>query len=182
MSDETVLTKEIAEQFLEDEDSVDLSEFTAIEDKAAEVLSKLQGVFELALEGLTGLSEVAAESLSKFQGELYLGPISSSETAFKSLSKRKNLTLGVTDISDTTAELLSDLEWLGLHHVCSLSDDAAEKFGQGTGVLDLRGLENLSDAAANSLAARQGLTKLHLESLPKSAANILRDSPHIREW
>ena len=37
MSDEKVLTKEIAEQFLADEDSVDLSEFTAIEDEAAEV-------------------------------------------------------------------------------------------------------------------------------------------------
>ena len=40
MSDEKVLTKEIAEQFLADEDSVGLSEFTAIEDEAAESLSK----------------------------------------------------------------------------------------------------------------------------------------------
>ena len=32
VSDEKVLTKEIAEQFLADEDSVDLGEFTAIED------------------------------------------------------------------------------------------------------------------------------------------------------
>lgn len=38
MSDDEVLTKEIAEQFLADEDSVDLSEFTAIEDEAAQVL------------------------------------------------------------------------------------------------------------------------------------------------
>lgn len=36
MSDEKVLTKEIAEQFLADEDSVDLSEFTAIEDDASD--------------------------------------------------------------------------------------------------------------------------------------------------
>ena len=41
MSDEKVLTKEIAEQFIADEDSVDLSEFTAIEDDAAEVIGKL---------------------------------------------------------------------------------------------------------------------------------------------
>ena len=41
MSDEKVLTKELAEQFVADEDSVDLSEFTAIEDDAAtESLSK----------------------------------------------------------------------------------------------------------------------------------------------
>ena len=32
MSEEKVLTKEIAEQFLADEDSVDLEEFTAIEE------------------------------------------------------------------------------------------------------------------------------------------------------
>ncbi len=40
MSDEKVLTKEIAEQFLNDDESVDLNEFTAIEDAAAESLSK----------------------------------------------------------------------------------------------------------------------------------------------
>jgi hypothetical protein len=43
MGDKKVLTKEIAEQFLEDDDSVDLSEFTAIEDAAAESLSKHEG-------------------------------------------------------------------------------------------------------------------------------------------
>ena len=40
MPDEKVLTKEIAERFLADEDSVDLSEFTAVENAAAESLSK----------------------------------------------------------------------------------------------------------------------------------------------
>lgn len=41
MSDENVLTKEIAEPFLTDEDSVDLDyEFTTIEDAAAETLTK----------------------------------------------------------------------------------------------------------------------------------------------
>ena len=43
MSDEKVLTKEIAEQFLVDEYSVDLCEFTAIDDDAAKSLSKHQG-------------------------------------------------------------------------------------------------------------------------------------------
>jgi hypothetical protein len=38
MSDGKVLTKEIAEQFLADEESVDLAEFTAIEDEAAEII------------------------------------------------------------------------------------------------------------------------------------------------
>ena len=63
MSDEKVLTKEIAEQFLANEESVDLSEFTAIEDEAAESLSKYEGT--LWLEGLTSLSDAAANSLSE---------------------------------------------------------------------------------------------------------------------
>ena len=58
MSDDKVLTKEIAEQFLEDEDSVDLSEFTAIDDDAAEVLSGSEWMLEL--DGLTTLSDAAA--------------------------------------------------------------------------------------------------------------------------
>jgi hypothetical protein len=42
VSDEKVLTKEIAEQFLADEDSVDPYEATAIEDDAAESLGELK--------------------------------------------------------------------------------------------------------------------------------------------
>lgn len=40
MSEENILTKEIAQQFLEDENSVDLAEFTSIEDAAAEIEAK----------------------------------------------------------------------------------------------------------------------------------------------
>ena len=43
VSDENVLTKEIAEQFADDEDAVDITEFTVIEDAAAESLSKVEG-------------------------------------------------------------------------------------------------------------------------------------------
>jgi len=64
-----VLTKEIAEQFLEDEYSVDILEFTAIEDAAAESLRKHRG--RLDFESLTSLSDAAAESLSKVK-RLYL--------------------------------------------------------------------------------------------------------------
>ena len=38
---EKILTKEIAEQFIEDEHSVDLSEFTKIDNAAAEILNKI---------------------------------------------------------------------------------------------------------------------------------------------
>ena len=56
---ENVLTKEIAEQFLADEDSVDLSEFTELDDDAAESLGKRTGDY-LYLDGLTSLSDAAA--------------------------------------------------------------------------------------------------------------------------
>ena len=66
MSDENVLTKEIAEQFLADEYTHCLSVFTTIDDAAAENLSKHKGDFSLG--GLTSLSDAAAESLSKRKG------------------------------------------------------------------------------------------------------------------
>ena len=65
---EKILTKEIAEQFIADEDSVDLTEFTKIDDDAAEVLSRfgfntiMQTIW---LDGLTELSDAAAKSLAK---------------------------------------------------------------------------------------------------------------------
>ncbi len=61
-----LLTGEIAERFLKDEDSVDLEEFTAMEDAAAASLAKHKR--GLSLDGLTRLSDSAAESLSKHQG------------------------------------------------------------------------------------------------------------------
>ena len=71
MSDEKVLTKEIAEQFLADEDSVDLSEFTAIEDDAAKRLGDFDGG-DIWLPNLNSLTDGAAEGLSKCHGDLYL--------------------------------------------------------------------------------------------------------------
>jgi hypothetical protein len=62
MSDKKVLTKEIAEQFFADEDSVDLSEFTAIEDEAAEVLASSNQ--HICLEELTECSPRASILLS----------------------------------------------------------------------------------------------------------------------
>ena len=53
MSDEKVLTKEIAEQFLADENSVRTWEFATIEDAAAESLSKRERYLNLI--GLTSL-------------------------------------------------------------------------------------------------------------------------------
>ena len=79
---------EVAQRFLEDEDSIDLSAASSINDVAAEALSKHEG--ELCLNGLTKLSDVAAEALSKHKGDLYLD--------------------GLTELSDTAAEALAKHE------------------------------------------------------------------------
>ena len=56
MSDVKVLTKEIAEQWIADEDSVDLGGFAMIDDNAAESLSKYKG--DLYFKRLRQLSVV----------------------------------------------------------------------------------------------------------------------------
>jgi len=157
MSDEKVLTKEVAEEFLADTESVDLSEYTMIEDVAAESLSKHDG--GLYLNGLTSLSDgpghiALAESLSKSEGFLNLE--------------------GLKKLSDAAAESLSKHEGdLDLDGLGELSDAAAESLSKHAGDLDLDGLTELSDAAAESLSKHAG--DLYLNGLRR-----LSDSPgHI---
>ena len=108
MSDEKVLTKEIAEVCLSF--ALNLYEFTAIEDAAAESLSKHEG--SLILFGLTELSDAAAESLSKHEGTLFLAGLTElSDAAAESLSKRKKLVF-VNDME--TPDILNFLEGLYL--------------------------------------------------------------------
>jgi TPR repeat protein len=70
-----LLTKEIAEQLLADENSVSTWEFTTIEDEAAEKLRQHEG--DLDLSGLTELSDEAAKSLAMHQGKLQLKSLKS---------------------------------------------------------------------------------------------------------
>ena len=63
MSDEKVLTKEIAEQFMADVWSVDLSDFAAIEDDAAEIVGKAAFIHGVVLYGLV-LSELKSISVT----------------------------------------------------------------------------------------------------------------------
>jgi uncharacterized damage-inducible protein DinB len=92
MSDEKVLTKEIAEQFLEDDESVDLSEFTAIEDEAAEVL--IRCTEHLDLSGIRYLSDRSAESLTKSLATISLHSLASiSETSAEVLGASENVSI-----------------------------------------------------------------------------------------
>ena len=108
MSDEKVLTKEIAES-VADEGAGDLREFTAIEDAAAESLSKHEGG-QLYLIGLTELSDAAAESLGKHEGDLWFNGLTSlSDAAAESLSKHEgDLSLHLDNLPTSAAKSLRD--------------------------------------------------------------------------
>ena len=206
ISDEQVLTKEIAAQFEADEDSVDLREFATIEGAAAESLSKHKG--DLCLSGLTSLSDAAAESLSKHAGGLLLGLTALSNSVAESLSKHEGglfldgltslsdaaaaslskhegelLLSGLTSLSDAAAESLSNRIGEGSLSLglTKLSDTAAESFRKHKGILHLDGLTSLTDVAAESLSKHGGELYLDLDELPESTAEILRSHPSYTE-
>ena len=131
MSDENVLTKEIAEQFLADIFSVEIGDFQAIEDAAAESLRMHEG--DLYLAELTLLSDAGAESLSNHKGCLYLD--------------------GLTELSDAQAASLGKHQGdLSLNGLTDLSDAVAEGLARHTGRLSLGGLAALTEKAAIALS------------------------------
>jgi len=162
MSD--ILTNKIAEQFLADPESVELFEFTAIKDSAAESLSKHKG--DLELWSIEELSDAAAESLSKLNGNLDLcGVTEISDAVAESLSKLNgdlNLS-GVTEFSNATIESLSKhtghlfLDGLTFQSLRFIGIDAAiNSLSKHQGGINLGGLTELSDAAAESLSKHKG--------------------------
>jgi len=158
-----VITKEIAEQFLADYDSVFLPYFTSMTEAAAESLSKHR--WTLHLGGLTEISKGVATALSKHQGNLNLeGLTEISEGVAIALSKHQGeLYLeGLTEISEGVAESLSKHQGtLHLEGLTEISEGVAESLSKHQGAeLDLSGLTEISDAAAESLSKHQGIVSL----------------------
>lgn len=155
MTEEKILTKEIAEQFIADYESVDLSVFTKIEDDAAESLSRFNKGNEgyLNLAGLTELSDAAAESLAKHEGDLSLDGLTElSDAAVGSLSQYKDhLNVGLISLSDPSAESLYNYkgEHLVLSGVKTLSDTAASSLAKIKGKVCLPRLTALNDTPAH---------------------------------
>ena len=113
-----LLTVEIAEKFLADNDSVDLSLFTSVEDAAAEALAKSKAILDF--RGLAAISDSAAEALAKHDGVLVLNGLTSlSDAQADALSKHEGeLYLdGLTSLSDAQAEALAKHEGLSLIHI-----------------------------------------------------------------
>ena len=162
---EKILTKEIAEQFLILERSVDLDEFSILDDNASAVLSTYSGD-ALSFEGLTELSETSAGNLSRYAGDLSLGsayPIGSlgqiplGVAECLSNFKGENLYLSLSEICDKAAASLSKYEGcLDLSGLTTISDSAAESLSRNKKALYLDGLTMLSDYAADVFSSMKG--------------------------
>lgn len=118
MSEEKVLTKEIAEQFLNEEDSVDLSVYSEFEDSAIEDLSNYDG--QLSLDAFVKevkkweyleKGEALACLLSKHKGDLEFDMLLElSEEEARALANHSgNLSFGsLKSITKTTETILSE--------------------------------------------------------------------------
>ena len=162
MSQKRVLTKEIAEQIIKDENLV---EFTEIDDDAAEVLANFWEEEDFHepeyLNGLTKLSDAAAQSLSRIYLDL-MGLTALGFSGHLALAERLVVDGGdvwldsLTTISDAAAEILSKAsESLSFSGLKTLSDAAAESFSKCKGeYIYLGGLTELGDSSGHLSLAR----------------------------
>jgi hypothetical protein len=108
MSKAKLLTKQVAEQFIEDCGKFDLSTYTSIQDDAAKVLALHKR--RLDLHGLKTLSDSAALALSKHKGPIYLVNVTHlSDSAASALACHEgHLQLwGLSEISDAGLSAMS---------------------------------------------------------------------------
>ena len=183
MSDEKVLTKEIAEQWIADEDSVDLREFTAIEDEAAAVLSDEECHMWVDLGGLTNLSGVAGRLLARGarKHELIIGlAVITAEEAKYLFDFRGGLRLDNLSNMPESDEFLERLsmakcESLSLGGLTRLTVTIAEAFPADCS-LNLNGLKSMSDEVVDALISRhvylEGLTELSNDAAETLAGKI----------
>lgn len=184
-----VLTAEIAERFLKDNDSVDLSHFTSIKDNAAQILANHNE--ELELNGLVILSATAAKALAQHKGDFlsFDALASLSDAVAEALAQHRGFLWlnGLTSLSNAAAEALAQHKgWLSFNGLTSLSDAAAQALAQHSNEseevsLSLNGLTSLSNAAAQALAQHGGPLDLNgLKSLSDFAAQAL--AQHQAGW
>jgi hypothetical protein len=128
----SVLTAEIAEQFCDDEDSVDLNTFTGIEPEAATLLGRSYS--DLHLNGLTTLEPDVARSLAGCEGDV-------------SLNGLRELAVDVA--ASFAHHVQGALSCDGLEQI---ADEAARMLMRHPGHISLRGISALSQKAAHLFA------------------------------
>ena len=204
MSEEKVLTKEIAEQFLADPWHIDLDPFTRFEAGAAEILVShwptdflltrltsfegdddyIEGPSGLELNGLTELTDADACQLSKCNGSsLSLNGLHRiSESVLEHLVRFRGhfITLnGLRELSPSTAKAFRSCRarCVELNGLESLSDETAIELGRFRGSLWLNGLKTLSANAAKSIGDRSHELDLYgITELSIETAEILSKS------
>ena len=170
------LTREIAEQFLADDETVDMMGFTVIDDAAAEVLSKYDGKM-LALPSLASLSDAAAASLGRvFYLTLGLETLSSKQALLLTNNNYyENPLDNITDrFEDPIGLQYRSIAYRSFPYVEELESDVAQVLGNSRADLCLDGLASLSDAAMESLSKHgNDLSLGGLTSLSDAAAENL---------
>ena len=166
MSEEKVLTKEIAEQFLQDHESVDLDDFATISEAAAEILIKFDGDMgygqgSLNIDGLKSISKSVAEILSQCKGSLMLGG-------------EKNEFMLTDEVLEIFSTHAGEYLYLG---ISELSDAGAQSLSKHKGHLELD-LYKFSDMAAKYLSEHDGVVGICINShmLNGDEVAILRKS------
>jgi len=199
--DDLILTKDIAEQFMEHPNTVKLDEFKSITAEAALVLSDSddflnlssltdlsvdvakylgQSTAPISLDGLKELSEEAAIELSANRGGFLdlKGLTKISDKAAVAIAKFKGNRLhlgGVTSMSDELAETLSMYKgtMIELSDLSELSESAAEKFCKIHSFVSLPSLKHISAPVAESLSKLTDRVDLGLESISEEVAAAL---------
>ena len=148
MSHNNLLTKQIAENFMQAPLSGHtngryLSDFTSIEDAAAEILAEYRG--DLDLDRLTTLSDAAAEALAQHKGNLSINRVTTFGDSQPYIALACKMVQGSRE-----------WRWLHLNGLKSLSNSIAEALAQHEGNLSLNGLTHLSDSVASALARQRG--------------------------
>jgi hypothetical protein len=185
MSQENTLDKKVAESFIEDSSSVDLSTYTEITVEAAEVLSgygKREGDRpdgQLDLSRLTEISEECAEALENHSGEINLYGLKELSPKIASKLGKKTGTLllnGLNTISLEVAEALAGQSdgYLSLDGLESIDIEIAGALAKHTGgYLSLDGLSEISEDVAGKLITSSDELRIGLTEISDSVARVL---------